>query len=412
MKPVFALLVAALVGFGGGYLFLSKRAAQKAIQQSATSADWEAEKAFLEQQLAEAKRKQVEVKTVTRNNTTTITNKLSADEILERLVRLNPNSSDESRNRLFRQIIFHLQSLAELRQESLPAIHAFLKENKDVDYVGDVINESGERVTRPGFNSRYVARTDFLMPPSLRLGLIDVLDQIGSEQSEAILAELLDTSGRAVEVAYVARLLEEVQPNKYRDNALKAAKELLVNPPPVDSPNRIDDNARAYLYQVLAMYQDTSFAQNAYNLLITPEGRVDRQAMSYLANTLKTQGVGALCNAYRSPSLTNQTERSHLLNAIMVYAGPSTEANQLFTEIISDEKVPSAIRSYAVIGLSGGAGKEKPSDPAVIQARLDLLRSLRGSYKDERLLKSMDDTKTALERLLTRAQQPAQPQAE
>lgn len=412
MKPVFALLVAALVGFGGGYLFLSKRAAQKAIQQSATSADWEAEKAFLEQQLAEAKRKQVEVKTVTRNNTTTITNNLSADEILERLVRLNPNSSDESRNRLFRQIIFHLQSLAELRQESLPAIHAFLKENKDVDYVGDVINESGERVTRPGFNSRYVARTDFLMPPSLRLGLIDVLDQIGSEQSEAILAELLDTSGRAVEVAYVARLLEEVQPNKYRDNALKAAKELLVNPPPVDSPNRIDDNARAYLYQVLAMYQDTSFAQNAYNLLITPEGRVDRQAMSYLANTLKTQGVGALCNAYRSPSLTNQTERSHLLNAIMVYAGPSTEANQLFTEIISDEKVPSAIRSYAVIGLSGGAGKEKPSDPAVIQARLDLLRSLRGSYKDERLLKSMDDTKTALERLLTRAQQPAQPQAE
>ncbi len=412
MKPVIAVLIAALVGFGGGYLFLSKKHAEKAIQQSASSADWEAEKAFLEQQLAEAKKKQVEVRTVTRSTSTTITNKLSAEEILERLVRLNPNASDESRNRLFRQIVYHLQMLAELGPEALPTIQAFLKENKDVDYVGDVLNESGERVTRSGFNSRYVARTDFLMPPSLRLGLFDVLDQIETEQSQTILAEVLDTTGRAVEVAYVARLLEEVSPNKYRDNALKAAKELLTNPPPIDSPNRIDENSRAYLYQVLAMYQDTSFAQNAYDLLITAEGRVDRQAMSYLANTLKTQGVSALCNAYRSPRLTNQTERSHLLNAIMAYTGPSTEANQLFTEIISDEKVPAAIRSYAVIGLSGGAGKEKPSDPALIQSRLDLLRSLRGSYKDERLLKSLDDTKAALERLLTRAQQPAGQEAE
>lgn len=408
MKPLIVVLVAALVGFGGGYLFVNKRNAEKAIQQSTSNADMENQIASLQQQLADAKRRQVEVRTVTKNTSTTVTNKLSAEEIMERLVRLSPNSSDEARNRVFRQIIAHLQGLAELGPEALPTIHAFLKENKDVDYVGDVINESGERVGRSGFSSRYVARTDFLMPPSLRLGLIDVLDQIETEQSQSIMAELLDTSGRAVEIAYVARLLEEVAPNKYRDNALKAAKELLTNPPPIDSPNRIDDNARAYLYQVLAMYQDTSFAQNAYNLLITPEGRVDRQAMSYLANTLKGQGVGALCNAYRSPQLTNQTERSHLLNAIMAYAGPSTEANQLFTEIISDEKVPAAIRSYAVIGLSGGAGKEKPSDPAMIQARLELLRSLRGSYKDERLLKSMDDTKLALERLLTRSQQPAE----
>ena len=66
----------------------------------------------------------------------------------------------------------------------------------------------------------------------------------------------------------------------------------------------------------------------------------------------------------------------------------------------------SAIRSYAVIGLSGGAGKEKPADPALIQARLQLLSSLRGGYKDERLLKSIDDTRVALEQILARQQQP------
>ena len=69
------------------------------------------------------------------------------------------------------------------------------------------------------------------MPPSLRLGLIDVLDQIGGDQAQGILAEQLDTTGRAIEVAYIARVLQDEAPDKYRDNALKAAKELLASPP-------------------------------------------------------------------------------------------------------------------------------------------------------------------------------------
>lgn len=408
MKFLAAILVAALIGFGGGYLILSKKQAQQAGVQAASESDLQSQLEYLKQALAEAKNRQADVRTITRNTSTTITNKLSAEEVLARLLKLNPGTSEESRNRVFRQIVYHLQMLAELGGESLPVINAFLKENKDVDYVGDVVNEAGERVSRGGFNSRLMTRTDFLMPPSLRLGLIDVLDQIGTDGGEAVLAETLDTTGRGVEVAYIARLLEETHPKKYRDNALKAARELLTNPPEMDSPNRIDENARAYLYSVLSMYQDTSFAENANALLITKEGRVDRQAMSYLTSTLKLNGVPALCAAYQDPRITSQNERSHLLNAIMNFAGPSPEANKLFTEIISDEKVPAAIRSYAVIGLSGGAGKERPSDPGLVQSRLELLRNLRGSYKDERLLKSIDDTKTSLEGLLSRLQQPPQ----
>lgn len=402
MKTLIAVLVTVIVVFGGGYYLGFKRNAGKEGQMAATEAGWQNEKAFLEQSLAEAKRKQVEVRTVTRTTSTTVTNKLSPQEILDKLVKLSPNSSDESRNRVFRQIVYHLQLLAELGPDSLPVIQSFLKENKDVDYVGDVINESGERVSRAGFNSRYVARTDFLMPPSLRLGLVDVLDQIGGEQAETILAETLDTTGRGVEVAYIARLLEEGNPNKYRDNALKAAKDLLANPPAFDQPNRLDDNARSYLYQVLSMYNDTSFGETAQNLLITAEGRVDRQALGYLTATLKDQGVPALAAAYRNPSITNQSERSHILNALMIFVGPSSQANDLFHEVISDEKVPSAIRAFAIIGLAGGSGKERPSEPALIQARLQLLQNYRSSLKDERLLKSIDDTKVTLEQILAR----------
>jgi hypothetical protein len=401
MKTVIAVLLAALVGFGGGYLLLARKQADKAGQLAASEAGWQNEKAFLEQALAEARRKQVEVRTVTRTTSTTVTNKMSPQEILDKLLLLNPNVGEEARNRVFRQIVHHLQMLVDLGPEALPVVQAFLQQNKDVDYASEPLNESGERI-RTGFTSRYVARTDFLVPPSLRLGLVDVLDQIGGDEAEAVLAEVLDTSGRGVEVAYVARVLEETNPGKYRDNALKAAKDLLANPPAIDLPNRIDDNARAYLFQVLAMYRDASFAQIAHDQLITPDGRVERQALGYLSNILKVQGVPALYAAYKDPRLTNQNERAHLQNAVLAFTGPSPEANELFKQIISDEKVPASIRSYAIVGLAGGAGKERPSDPDLIQSRLTLLHNFRSYLKDEKLLKSIDDTKVILEQILAR----------
>lgn len=401
MKKVLAVLVAGLSLVGAGYYLGWKKTTEQAGQMAATEAGWQNEKAFLEQALAEAKRKQVEVRTVTRTTSTTVTNKMSAQEILDKLLKLNPSVGEEARNRIFRQIVHHLQMLVDLGSDAVPVVQAFLRENKDVDYVGEELNESGERV-RSGFTSRYVARTDFLVPPSLRLGLVDILDQIGGDEAEAVLAEVLDTTGRGVEVAYIARVLEETKPGKYRDNALKAAKDLLTNPPSINLPNRIDDNARAYLYQVLAMYRDTSFAQVAHDQLIMPDGRVDRQALGYLSNTLKEQGVPALYAAYKDQRLTNQNERTHIQNAILAFTGPSAEANELFKQIISDEKVPSAIRSYAIVGLAGGAGRERPFDPQLIQSRLTLLHNFRSYLKDEKLLKSIDDTKVILEQILAR----------
>src|SRR4030095_10228733 len=128
---------------------------------------------------------------------------------------------------------------------------------------------------------------------------------IGGESAQGILAEVLDTTGRGVEVAHIARVLQREAPGKYRDNALKAAKELLANPLPMNQPNRIDDNARAYLYQVLAMHNDTTFAAAAQSQLISAEGRVDKQALNYLSTTFKEQSVPTLVAAYQNPKLTN-----------------------------------------------------------------------------------------------------------
>lgn len=406
MKTVVAILLAALVGFGGAWYWLSRQQQNKGTAEAAHEAGWQQEKAYLEQALAEARKKQVEVRSVTRTVATTVTNRLNAAEILEKLVKLRPEDSDDSRNRAMRQIIYHLQMLVELGDTGLPVIRDFLKQNKDVDYVNDVINAAGEHIRRgssTSFASRQATQTDFFMPPSLRLGLIDVLDQIGGEQAQGILAEQLDTTGRAIEVAYIARVLQEEAPDKYRDNALKAAKELLVSPPAIDQPNRFDENAKAYLFQVLAMYNDTSFAKNAQTLLIAPDGRVDKQALTYLNNVLKEQAVPALALAYQNPQLTNQTERAALFSALLNFAGASPQANQMLKEFVASDDRPAAIRAYTIQGLAGGSGREQPRDANLIQGRLQLLKTLRETMKDERILRTIDDTKASLERLLEAA---------
>src|SRR5258706_10627049 len=122
MKSLIAVLLAALVGFGAGYVLLAHKQQDKNTQLADAEATWQNEKAFLEQALAEAKKKQVFVRSVTNSLSTTVTNRQSPAEVLEKLLKLNPNTGEDSRNRIFRQIVYHLGILADLRGEALPTI--------------------------------------------------------------------------------------------------------------------------------------------------------------------------------------------------------------------------------------------------------------------------------------------------
>src|SRR5665213_3585380 len=111
--------------------------------------------------------------------------------------------------------------------------------------------------------------------------------------------------------------------------AVSAAKELLMHPPAVDSPDRMDELAKSYLYGVLEFYKDTSFVPNAEQLLVGPDGRLDQDAMDYLSTVLKDQAVSALYAAYQNSSLSNQFDKMNLGREIMNYVGQNSQANQL-----------------------------------------------------------------------------------
>jgi hypothetical protein len=191
-----------------------------------------------------------------------------------------------------------------------------------------------------------------------------------------------------VEVAFVARALQEMVPDKYRDVAIAAAKDLLANPPTIERPSRLDEGAKNYLYGVLSMYNDPSFASIAQNLIVTPDGRIDRTALNYITGTLHAQAVPALYEAFKDSRLTNMWERASLATQILSHTGENQQADQIFKEVVNNETLPSWLRATAIQSLSGGRGPFGGSgsleNPGHIKARIELLNSL-PEFSDERL---------------------------
>jgi uncharacterized membrane protein YgcG len=245
-------------------------------------------------------------------------------------------------------------------------------------------------------------RTDWVAPPSLRLGLVGALKEIGGADAEQALAEMLSSTARGVEVAYLTVVLEEIAPGKYRDMAVGAAKDLLMNPPAVDSPDRLDDLSKSYLYGVLEFYKDTSFAVNAEQLLVGADGRLDQDAMDYLSTVLKDQSVPALYAAYQNSNLTNQFDKMSLGRELMGYVGENSTANQFFTDTMNNPDLDDRVKMFSIAQLAGGGfgpfGADEPTDPQVVNGRVQLLNSLQSQFAgDQQMSQVLSATITALQ---------------
>ena len=212
---------------------------------------------------------------------------------------------------------------------------------------------------------------------------------------------MLSSTGRGVEIAYLARVLEEIAPGKYRDASITAAKELLMSPPSIDNPNRLDDLSRAYLFGVLEFFHDTSFAVNAQQMLVGTDGRLDMDAMSYLTEVLKDQSASALYQAYENPNLTNQFDKMSLGREVLNYVGQNSQADALFTETLNNTELDDRVKAMTVVQLAGGGfgpfASQSPTDPQVINNRIQLLTQAQSKYaNNETILQAVNATINAL----------------
>ena len=146
----------------------------------------------------------------------------------------------------------------------------------------------------------------FEQAPSLRIGLIDILKEIGGSSAEAALGEILTKTARGFEVAYTAKTVREmIGPDAFREEALDAAHALLNDPVEVSNPNSYDRNAKRYLFSVLEMYNDQTFIQSAQGLLVREDGKIDDTVLDYLGDVGKEGAMDTIYQAFSSGQVTD-----------------------------------------------------------------------------------------------------------
>jgi hypothetical protein len=402
MKTIIVLLLlAALVG-AGVWIELAKRHQRLAAEAEQAHAEAIAAlRAEMEEFAAEASRARQTAERAAAPSAppVTVVTGRSPAEALRELQQLRPAPGPKGRDARFR-IVHQLENLVDAGPAAVPVIREFLDRMEDVDYT-EAESRSGDegRARNPAlgaWQNRSRVSLDFDFPPSLRLGLVDVLRRIGGADAEAALATMLAHTGRGVEVAYVARALDEMNPVVHRPAAIAAAHELLLNPPAIERPNRLDENARAYLLNLLSSWGDTSFAQYAPSLLIGGDGRIDRTVLDYLNGALKVQAMDAIYQAYLDPRITNQWEKAPLVGTAFNYVGPSPEANRMFQDVLTNQTLPTPLKALAIGALAGadrgGVRIETPTDPGTIEARIAVLEATRANLTDPSLARAADRT--------------------
>jgi hypothetical protein len=382
VKILLAFVLAAVVGVGAGWLIASHRlAGRHAAQLAEQEAAWQAERADLEAELERA-REQARLSStplvVPAPTAATADRRLSPQEILLKLQSLGGTPGAVSPATL-RQAIYWLEELTQTGASALPVIGEFLARNEDFDL------DTSQFQGRSGFRDR--VPLDFAAPPSLRLGLFDVVRRIGGPEAEAILAQSLALTGRGIEVAYLANALQEMAPAKYRDQIVAVARTLLASGAPVNSASPLDRNHRDHLFNVLAALGDTGFANEAQTQLVRADSQIDRAALKYLQQTLGPQAVPIAAQAYQNPMLTNSAGKEPLARLALNFVGVDPQANAFYQQTINDPLLTRSHRKNLIEDLNqdGFADTRNltPRDLPIIENRIALIHQLAPSAMDD-----------------------------
>ncbi len=402
-----AVLVGATVWFQGRQELASTQAELARARQEVADRQKE-----LEAALSSGRRSEPNVVVV---RTNLIAAAVSPAELLQRLAQVRPAGAEKAHQ--MRDVVYYLEALERVGEPAVPVIRTFLQRFEDVAYDADAMEpeESSEAETQPprpngrperpadGANEREqtrrqqweqvaralngraarrsLPRMNYDLPPTLRIGLMDSLKDIGGEPAELTLVEVVQQSGRAFEIAYASKQLKALSGDRWREPALATAYELLQNPSESGSKARVDRRSEDYLYVVLDLFGDTAFAETAGRRLVRDDGTLDRGSFNYLARTLQQNALPTFQAVFNDPRVTNLVDRASLLQQAMPYLGADPAANAMFTSVVTNEELPAQVRGMVLQSLARTEG-ETP-DLTSVQQRYDLLQSLKPQLEAE-----------------------------
>ena len=407
MKTPLALLLAVAVGAViAGMIATQRQSARNEALLAERAAAWQAERAGLEEALAEARARPRTV------NASPVPSPIVAAAVLRptpvqiiarlRDLRLVPGAAN---SRTLRQTIYWLEELATTGPAALPAIREFLGRSEDMDldtsWLGQ--NRGGGRGRLP---------QEFVVPPSLRFGMFDVVRQIGGAEAEKVLAEAMVATSRGVELVYLTGLLQQMAPNQYREQSLVSAKELLAGSAAFTSSSPLDRDHRDYLFGVLTLFGDASYAVAAQGLLIQGDGQIDRSSLRYLQQVLGAQAVPIAAQAYQDPRLIDPAVKEPLARLALNFVGADPQANQFFQQAINDPALPKDARRNLIEDLNqdGFADRKNltANDLPLVQSRLAIIEQSAPNAMDPINAKAFAEAYKDLQNMQGKILNPAQ----
>lgn len=383
MKRALGILLVFGVAFAVGSFVASKQLTSRYVKRMAAhQAAWESERAELEAALIQAKAEAraassaLIVAPATQASASSTAGPSPA-EIIAKLETLRVPAGANSVP-VLRQAVYGLEELAHAGPSALPAIREFLARCVDVDFDASQFQTRAARERVP---------LEFVWPPSLRFGLFDALRRMGGPEAEGILVESLGRTGRGVEVAYLAAVLQEMAPGRYRDQLLAVARTLLASTAPFIATSPLDRNHREYLFGVLGLFGDTSFAAEAQGQLVRADSQIDRGALKYLQQALGVEAVPIVAQAYQNPLLTNSATKEPLARLALSFVGADAQANAFYEQTINDPILTRSHRKNLIEDLNQDGFPDAKNltelDLPLIQNRIALVERLAPVAMDE-----------------------------
>ena len=410
MKQVAPLLVAAIVGLAAGYILNSDSG-----QPATTSDNQQIAEQQKEYKEARAQVGQTEVINIETEKVVERTIAVDPQTYLEELKTLRPTGA--TRQQTMREIIHHLVGLTKSSESAIPPIRSFLESKLDIEYDTSAQNfdrenqaareaESRGEEAKPngigsfiksGFGSYFMSNMVAQMkrelePGSLRLGLFDVLQDIGGAEAEALLAHELSQTGRGLEVAYLDRILSDIAEGQYKEQVLNVTHDLLVTPPAPTGSSLLDESSRLFLFAILVKYKDATFVNTAKLMIINNEGRVDGAVVNYLTTILGVDAVPLLYAKVKDESLTDDGDKMALGDAILKHVGTNEDSNAFFAEVVTNQDL-GPLRFFALGHLTGGDRAE-----STLRNRQKLIADIKTkSPEDAALNRALDNTHNRIE---------------
>jgi hypothetical protein len=204
-----------------------------------------------------------------------------------------------------------------------------------------------------------------MMPSSLRLGLLETLGRIATNEAEGVLVKTLGVTASGVEVSLIDRMLTQIAEgeHKHTDQVLGAAKDLILNPPDApDVPTRTDQRATGELWSILRRYKDTSFAEKAGEILISEDGNLNREALRYFREVMEKNAVPILAASYYGADVSDRA-KGELWSVINDHIDDHAAAGQILVErfkesLVKMEEEEAARAQREADRAAGGEGGE------------------------------------------------------